>query len=372
MEYVLKLFDRVLLRFSAERTIDGTQIKLLGWDEDAEALLPLGMKANDADLLFWLRHRTIPKNRAYVQNFLSKLHLNEKDFLGILDICRGLSLNDCYWVVPEDDPITFADCNLFDNRFSRVLSQIAFTGYGSSPRSGFRSSPEFTTNGMLPKAWRRINGSIYLYKGGTSGFANTGLEPYSEFYAAQVAQAMGIEHIPYGLARWNNMLCSTCKLFTSKEVSFVPVSRLVPDGKLTAIAAYYESLGCKDALADMLLLDAVIRNTDRHTNNFGFLVDSRTNRILGPAPLFDHGLSLYCYVLEDELTDALKRETYLAPSLYSDFDEGARLLMGPRQREALRHLLTFRFKKHSHYNLPENRLSILEKAVQARAAALLK
>ena len=35
-------------------------------------------------------------------------------------------------------------------------------------------------------------GIFLLYKGGTSGFANTGKEPYSEFYAAQVAQAMGI------------------------------------------------------------------------------------------------------------------------------------------------------------------------------------
>ena len=46
---------------------------------------------------------------------------------------------------------------------------------------------------MLPKAWRFIEGEgIYLYKGGTFGAANTGNEPYSEFYASQVAQAIDV------------------------------------------------------------------------------------------------------------------------------------------------------------------------------------
>ena len=81
------------------------------------------------------------------------------------------------------------------------------------------SSPEFTTNGMLPKCWRRVSGKVYLYKDGTEGASNTGFEPYSEFYAAQVAQAMGINAIPYNLSKWKGRLCSTCELFTSKDVS---------------------------------------------------------------------------------------------------------------------------------------------------------
>ena len=62
---------------------------------------------------------------------------------------------------------------------------------------------------MLPKAWRRKEGKVLLYKGGTSGLANTGKEPYSEFYAAQVAEAMGIPHVTYGLSKWKGQLCST-------------------------------------------------------------------------------------------------------------------------------------------------------------------
>ena len=57
---------------------------------------------------------------------------------------KGLSLNDVYWVVPEDFDGKFADYNLYDNRFNRILSQIVFTGYGSSVKSSLLSSPEFT------------------------------------------------------------------------------------------------------------------------------------------------------------------------------------------------------------------------------------
>ena len=147
-----------------------------------------------------------------------------------------------------------------------MLGRIAFTGYGSSVRSSFASSPEFTTNGMLPKCWRRINGSIVLYKGGTSGASNTGFEPYSEFYAHQVAEALGIQSVSYRLSKWKGEICSTCALFTTKEVSYIPAGKIVPEGGFDAVAAFYRSLGgaIEKSLADKLVLDAVIKNKDPH------------------------------------------------------------------------------------------------------------
>lgn len=372
MDLVLKQFDDILLHFTAERTIDGIDVAITSTNKDNATYLPLGMKPTNESLTRWLRHRTIPANRAYAQNFLSKNGLSENDFIGILQICKGLSLTDCYWVTYPDDPKTFAQVNLFDNRFSQVLSQIAFTGYGSSPASKFRSSPEFTTNGMLPKAWRRKDGKVLLYKGGTSGFANTGKEPYSEFYAAQVAEAMGIDHISYGLSKWKGMLCSTCELFTSKDISFVPASTLIETSKISQIVAWYDAHGWKDDLADMLVLDAVIRNTDRHLGNFGFRVDNHTNQLLKPAPIFDNGLSLYCYVMDGDLSNLSEQEKTLAPALYANFDEVACHVMGPKQKQELRHLLTFKFKKHSRYNLGDERLKMLEHAVQEKARFLLE
>lgn len=372
MNFVLKQFDDVLLNFMAKRTIDGIDISITSINKDKVERLPLGMSPTSESLTRWLRHRTIPANRAYAQNFLSKNGLSENDFIGILQICKGLSLTDCYWVTYPNDKKTFAEVNLFDNRFSQVLSQIAFTGYGSSPASKFRSSPEFTTNGMLPKAWRRKEGKVLLYKGGTSGLANTGKEPYSEFYAAQVAEAMGIPHVTYGLSKWKGQLCSTCELFTSKDISFVPASTLISTSKISRIIDWFDDHGWKNDLADMLVLDAIIRNTDRHLGNFGFLIDNHTNQLLRPAPIFDNGLSLYCYVMDNDLNNLSEQEKTLTPALYADFDEVALHVIGQKQKQELRHLLTFKFKKHSRYNLSDERIKMLESAIQGKVRYLLE
>ena len=372
MNFVLKQFDDVLLNFMAKRTIDGIDVSITSINKDKAERLPLGMSPTSESLTRWLRHRTIPANRAYAQNFLSKNGLSENDFIGILQICKGLSLTDCYWVTYPNDKKTFAEVNLFDNRFSQVLSQIAFTGYGSSPASKFRSSPEFTTNGMLPKAWRRKEGKVLLYKGGTSGLANTGKEPYSEFYAAQVAEAMGIPHVTYGLSKWKGQLCSTCELFTSKDISFIPASTLISTSKISRIIDWFDDHGWKNDLADMLVLDAIIRNTDRHLGNFGFLVDNHTNQLLRPAPIFDNGLSLYCYVMDNDLNNLSEQEKTLTPALYADFDEVALHVIGQKQKQELRHLLTFKFKKHSRYNLSDERIKMLESAIQGKVRYLLE
>ena len=377
MNYELRHFDTPLIRFSATEDSNSPEIEILWDNEENRTLLPLDLQITGDGISKWLRHRTIPKNRAYVHNFLSKCGLNINRPMNIIKVSKGLSLNDCYWIVEEGFEGKFANYNLYDNRFSRMLALIAFTGYGSSIRTSLASCPEFTTNGMLPKCWRRIGGQVKLYKGGTSGAANTGIEPYSEFYAYQVAETMGIAAIPYGLSKWKGELCSTCDLFTSKEHAFLPVGRVVTSGGMKAVREYYGSLGTDyvKALDDMLVLDALIFNTDRHFGNFGFLVDNKTNQIIAPAPLFDHGNALFNYAGQDDLQSNDTLTSYadtLLPCVYDDFVSAAKEVLTPAHQEGLRHLLNFKFKKHSHYNLPDHRLRLLEKQVQRRAQELLE
>lgn len=373
----LRHFDMPLMRFSVLEDSITPEIQILWINEPKQKLLPLDLAPTPESLSKWLRHRTIPKNRAFVHNFLGKCGLSANRPVSIIRASKGLSLNDCYWVVEEGDTSTFAGSNLYDNPFSRILAQIAFTGYGSSVRSTFASSPEFTTNGMLPKCWRRAEGKVFLYKGGTSGASNTGNEPYSEFYAAQVAEVLGVKAIPYRLSRWKDQLCSVCELFTSKERAFMPVGRLVTSGGMQAVRAYYASLGptYTNALADMLVLDAVICNTDRHFGNFGFLVDAEKNEIIAPAPLFDHGNSLFNFAGGDEFSSLNALRAYadtLAPCVYNDFIGAAKDVLAPRHRAGLRRLLEFKFRRHSRYNLPPQRLKLIEQLVQERARMLLE
>lgn len=373
----LRHFDTPLLRFTAQTDTSEPELNIVWVTNTDKQLLPLDLTLSDKGLFKWLRQRTIPKNRAYVHNILSKSGLSMNRPISIIEVTKGLSLNDCYWVVEEGFSGTFAQYNLYENRFSRVLALIAFTGYGSSIRSSLMSSPEFTTNGMLPKCWRRESGVIKLYKGGTSGASNTGNEPYSEYYAYQIAEALGVDAIPYKLSKWKGQICSTCELFTDKNHAFIPIGRLVTSGGMRAVRAYYERMGPEfvRSLNDMLVFDAIICNVDRHYGNFGVIVDSQTNQILSPAPLFDHGNSLFNFAGQDDLQNERTLEIYastLLPSVYDDFLGTAKKVLSAENKEGLRHLLTFRFRKHSRYNLPDHRLRLMEKEIQKRARILLE
>ena len=377
MNYEIRHYDTSLLRFSATEDTAKPEIEILWINEDARQLIPLDLTPTPEGVASWLSHRTIPKNRAYVHNFLSKCGLNLNRPMSIVRVSKALSLNDCCWVVEEGFEGNFDKYNLYDNRFSRILSLIAFTGYGSSVPTSLMSSPEFTTNGMLPKCWRRVDGKIQLYKGGTTGASNSGNEPYSEFYAAQIAAKLGIKAIPYGLSLWKGELCSSCELFTSKEYAFLPVGRIVTHGGMAAVREYYEKLGAEyvAALDDMLVLDAVICNTDRHYGNFGLLIDNRTNQIASPAPLFDHGNSLFNFAVGGDLQDADSLAAYadsLVPAVYDDFIGTVKNVLTKRHRDALRGLLNFRFKRHPRYNLPDQRLKLIEKEIQRRVRLLLE
>ena len=336
VRYTIRHFDLPLLTFEANMDSADTDLHIINVYKENRSFLPLNLTVSEDGVERWLRHRTIPKNRAYVDALLSKVGLSLNRPLGIIAANKGLSLNDCFWADAEGSGDTFEKVNLYDNRFSQVLAAIAFTGYGSSIRTSLASCPEFSTNGMLPKCWRRQNGKIYLYKGGTSGFSNLGFEPYSELYAYQVAQVMGVNAIRYTLTKdLKKTLCSKCELFTGKEHSYIPIGQLVSKGGIKAILAYYQTLGQNfvDALEDMLVFDAIICNTDRHYGNFGVLVDNKTNTIATPAPLFDHGNSLFSLGGTDLWDNQKAFDEYartLLPLAYDDFFATAKSAMKPR------------------------------------------
>ena len=373
--FYLKQYNKTLLQFDIEDdALDGQKaVSVKDVSGTDSFLLPIGVEANADSLMKWLKSRVIPKNREYVDAFLAKNGLSHNDTKGILRVCKGLSLNDSYWIV-EDPDEKFEDFNLYEHDFLKALSMIAYTGYGSSPAKGFTSSPEFTTAGMLRKGWRKLKGKILLYKGGTTGAANTGKEPFSEFYASQIAERMGINHVDYTLAKWKGSICSVCELFTDIDHSYVPVYRFVPDYSLRTVAAFIKNMGGSyyDEFADMLIFDALIYNEDRHFGNFGFIVDNKTNKPCAFAPVFDNGLSLFNYAMEDDLENIeeyakTRRSSYGVP-----FENIVKEFITPRQKSELRRMIGFRFRPDSNYNLPAKRLRIIEKHLQVRVADLLE
>ena len=372
--YELRLYDDPLVVFSLEeKGLEGLTAELLSFDASRQHLLPVDLELSGKGIVRWLSRRVIPKNRAFVHEILKTFGLSANDVKGIIDVCLGLSLTDSYWVTPAGFEGTFADYNLFENPFSEALSLVAYTGVGSADRA-FSKSPEFTTNGMLRKAWRHLKGDgIYLYKGGTEGAANAGHEPYSEFYACQIAQTMGLDCVTYDLENWKGTLASRCRLFTDINTSFVPIGRLLEDNTLKAALDYYKRLGHTpyEDLCSMLIFDAVIYNEDRHFGNFGLLRDNRTGEILRPAPIFDNGLSLFNFAMPEDLKD-LKAYAATRTTPYGvSFEDVCREVMGSRQKSQLRRLLDFTFTRHPSINWPEERLAAVEKQIKTRVRDLL-
>lgn len=132
MIYTLMHFDTPLIVFSAGRQVEAN-IKIIETHEENKELFPIDLtEVSESGIESWIKHRSIPPNRAYVDTLLSTLGLSINRPLDIISVSKGLSLNDCYWLKQESSNDSFDNVNLYDNRFSRVLGQIAFTGYGGS------------------------------------------------------------------------------------------------------------------------------------------------------------------------------------------------------------------------------------------------
>ncbi|MCL2740147.1 MAG: HipA domain-containing protein [Oscillospiraceae bacterium] len=369
MNYWLKMYDENLIKFSMQYAPKGyLDIEFL-WEAVNKKVFPVGV-VDEQDMVKWLYKRIIPKNREYVHQILTRLGLRYDDVIGIINTCKGLSLNDSYWVVPEDFEGNFAAYNLYENKFSEILSLIALTGRASSWNIEYTTSPELTTNGMLPKTWRNVDGEITLFKG---GFDSKGLEPYNEFYAWQIAKAMGIDAIEYKIEEFKGVIGSSCKLFTDIDTAYVPMSYYLDEYNYDNVLKFFkEKKLSEDKFRSMLIFDCLIYNEDRHFNNFGMLRDNHCGDIWGMAPIFDNGISFFNHAKEADFEELDEYRAKLKSSRHILFDNLAREFGTKLQREQLKKLVGFKFEKHPLYNWDEARLKIIEEFLQKRVGELLK
>ena len=100
----------------------------------------------------WIQRRKIPKNREFANKILAII--GSCDIAELIKRTLLLSLNDSFWIVPDGKNFLWRDFNLYTNPLNEKLALVAFTGQ-SIGTSDFSPSPEFTTNGMLKKCWRK-------------------------------------------------------------------------------------------------------------------------------------------------------------------------------------------------------------------------
>lgn len=245
----------------------------------------------------WWKGRAIPASRDGINHVLTELHLTTTQAL--LDKCLGLSLSDQYWICPKDSGIQWQDVNFFENPFSDDIGNLLF-GKGSSSDRISLMSPDNTSDGWLKKKWAVIDGKRCLIKGGSGA---TQQEPYNEVLASRIMDRLGIPHVPYTLMIKEDYPYSVCEDFITPQTELITAWYIMQTQKKpNHVSVYQHYLECcealgipdiADSLDQMIVLDYLIINEDRHQNNFGAVRNAETLEWLGAAPIYDSGSSLW-------------------------------------------------------------------------------
>lgn len=253
----------------------------------------------------WWQGRAIPASRDGLKQILQTYGIETTTKLAARSL--GLSLSDQYWLKPAGSDIEWQDVNFFTNDFSSDLGD-AFFSRGSSKPNINPLTPDASSNGWLKKKWTIIDGKRYLAKAGSVPLLQ---QPYNEVAASQIMQGLGIEHVEYKLLIEDGRPLSLCKNFVDTETEFVPanlIRSVLPksknDNEYTHFVKCAEKLeipNVKELLDNLLTIDFLIENTDRHYGNFGFIRNVNTLKFTGPAPVFDSGTSLWCEALNTEI-----------------------------------------------------------------------
>lgn len=254
----------------------------------------------------WWSDRSIPASRSGVREALEALNIPNTKML--LSRCYGLSLSDQYWIKPQDSEIEWKNINFFDNPFSEDIGDVLM-GKPKKELDFDFSSPDNTSDGYLRKRWKIINGKRCLVKSGSPPFVQ---QPFNEVIASIIMRVLNIQHVDYTLI-WNDEIpYSVCEDFITPDTELVSAWRVMQTVKKdnnTSIYQHYvgccEKLGIADIrqkLNEMIVVDYLIANEDRHQNNFGLLRNAETLEWLGTAPIFDSGSSLGY----DKLTNQIK------------------------------------------------------------------
>lgn len=263
--------------------------------------LPLGTVSKHsvvdrAALNTWWIDRSIPASRSGIRKALETLNLPNTQLL--LTRCFGLSLSDQYWVKPQDSDLQWEHINFFHNPFSEDIGDVLLGKATDGVGFDFRS-PDNTSDGFLKKRWKIIDGKRCLLKAGSYPFMQ---QPFNEVIATLVAERLGIPHVPYTLLWDEETPYSVCEDFITADTELVSAWRVMQSmRKDNSTSVYRHYLNCCKALGihgmehtvdQMIVLDYLIANEDRHQNNFGLIRDANTLEWIGAAPLFDSGSSL--------------------------------------------------------------------------------
>lgn len=265
------------------------------------AHLPIGttkdnLSADRALLNKWWTDRSIPASRSGVRDALEILRVSTPKLL--LAKCYGLSLSDQYWVKPINSDLEWELVNFFDNDFSEDVGDILF-GKAKDSENISLNSPDNTSDGCLKKRWKIINQKRCLLKAGSLPYEQ---QPFNEAIASLIMDKLNVDHVNYSVIIDDEKPYSVCEDFISSDTELVTAWKILQKfPKPNHLSVYQHYINCcnsldiddiVDKINQMIVVDFIIANEDRHLNNFGLIRNANTLEWIGVAPIFDSGSSL--------------------------------------------------------------------------------
>lgn len=244
-------------------------------------------KKYDNIIMVWLSKRAMPMDRKNSDKIYQALGLSRnRNEVTLMLTTKGLSINDTFWICPEDKigTLRWKDINLYDNELSKDISELAFSGSGPATITGNEISAEFTGQGTYAKCFLKgSNNELYVYKRGTLH------EVQAEILASYIARVLNMYVIEYKYKQDNDAWISESKIHTNENLSWE--------------TAFWFSTYCEESLGgklfetvernftkqyyEMILLDGLVLNSDRHLQNWGIEYNPNTMQIYGLAPNYD-------------------------------------------------------------------------------------
>ena len=248
---------------------------------------------NLANFYHWCASRVLSLDRTYAKEIMNSLGVSQavtdQDRAQISLSYHCVSLNDVYWVRTEGEAVTFAELNLYDNPLNEAIIPLPVKGKHLTVTNK-ELAPDLSTKGCFPKAWIRKGNEFRLLKDGGEEVVRR------ELLASKICQCFDVPQVAYEEYFYDGEVVTQSIIVTSKRYSMV--SKMAYD--VYAINNDLDTIEeCirLDPIVyyGMNILDYLVGNTDRHPENWGFLIDNATNQPVSLYPLMDFNMSFQAY-----------------------------------------------------------------------------
>ena len=270
-----------------------------------ERHLPLCVQGNSENIRLWWNKRAVPSSRKDIDIVMDELDIHDRNEFLIRNL--ALSVTDSYWLCPIDKNYQWNEVSFHTNAFPDFsVSTLDSNEIASQDLPGMSTlTPASSLGGELEKKWIRKDNSLYLVKGNMPGHSYQ--QSLNEVFASKLHEKQNFEnYVSYELLKLKKGrkgCISRC--FTTDDIEYVPAWEIMAKygyGKDSSFFSQYLNNASKEGIDSkehekfldyMFLSDFIITNVDRHLGNFGLLRDSDSSELIGPAPIFDSGNSMF-------------------------------------------------------------------------------